>query len=262
MRIALKAGRLPRDADAPPAQPVVLISEGFAKKYYPAENPLGQRIDFGLKSPAEIIGVVGDVRHGSLDADPPATIYVPQAHTVYRGLYFAVRTATPPESLIPAVRAAIHDLDASIPLDAVGTVSSLVDTSLSQQRLTTLLLGIFAALALLLAMIGIYGVLAYAVNQAAPELGIRIALGAKSADILRIVLGYGGVLMLAGVAAGTIGALLLGRALAAQLFEVKATDPVTYGLVALTLAATGLAACFVPAWRALRVDPLRSIRGE
>jgi putative ABC transport system permease protein len=144
----------------------------------------------------------------------------------------------------------------------VGTVNDLVDASLSQRRLTVLLLGIFAALALLLAMIGIYGVLAYAVTQAAPEIGIRIALGANRRDVLGLVLSYGGILIVTGVVAGTAAALLLGRALSTQLYEVKATDPATYGVVAITLAGTGLLACLVPAWRAMRVDPLTSLRSE
>lgn len=261
MKIPLKTGRLLRDSDAPPEPPVVVISEALAKKYFPGENPVGQRIDFGLK-PAEIVGIVGNVRHAVLDGDPPATIYVPQSQDASRGLYFAVRTASAPESLIPAVRAAVHELDAEVPLDGVGTVSNLVDTSLSQQRLTVLLLGIFAGLALVLAMIGIYGVLAYAVTQAAPEIGIRVALGASRTDVLRLVVSYGGILILTGVITGTAAALVVGRALSTQLYEVKATDPATYGLVGITLAVTGLVACLIPAWRAMRVDPLDSLRSN
>ena len=158
--------------------------------------------------------------------------------------------------------AVMREIDSELPLDAVGTVDALVSSSLSQKRFSMLLMAIFAGLALILAMVGIYGVISYSVTQATQEIGIRMALGAGRAHVLRIVFGYAGVLMAAGLIAGLGAAVIAGRLLATQLFEIKATDPLTLGAVALTLAATGFAASMIPAWRAMRVDPLVALRNE
>jgi len=160
------------------------------------------------------------------------------------------------------VRAAMRQLDAELPLDAIGTVDSLVATSLSQRRFAMLLMALFAGLALALAMVGIYGVISYSVTQATQEIGIRMALGARRGDVLRMVFGYAGVLIAAGLAIGLMGAQGAGRLLESQLFEVKPTDPTTYAAVAAVLLATGLLACAIPAWRAMRVDPLVALRNE
>ena len=173
-----------------------------------------------------------------------------------------MRTAADPESLISGVRAVFRGLDSELPLDAVGTADALVETSLSQRRFAMLLMAVFAALALTLAMIGIYGVLAYAVNQATQEIGIRIALGAGRGDVLRLIFVYGGGLVAAGIVIGAALAFAAGRLLASQLYEVNSTDPVTYASVAAALALTGLAACLVPAFRAMRVDPIVALRSE
>ena len=212
--------------------------------------------------PAEIVGIVGDVRDQQLDEKGRPAVYEPAAQVPFGAMYFGVRTAGDPASLIPAVRAVIREQDAELPLDAVGTVDSLVATSLSQRRFAMLLMAIFASLALVLAMVGIYGVISYSVTQATQEIGIRMALGARRGDVLRIVFGYAGVLMAAGLALGVVAALAAGRLLAAQLFEVKPTDPATYAAVASVLLATGLLACTIPALRAMRVDPLVALRNE
>jgi putative ABC transport system permease protein len=264
MRIPLKAGRLFTQADAPNARRTLIISETLAQKYYPNENPLGQRINFGgpVDKAPEIVGIVGDVRDSELESKGRAAIYQPESQNVDNSMFFAVRTARDPDSLISSVRAVFRNLDSELPLDAVGTADALVETSLSQRRFGMLLMAVFAGLALALAMIGIYGVLAYSVNQATQEIGIRVALGAKRGDVLRLVFAYGVSLVAAGIAIGIAIAFGAGRLLASQLFEVQATDPATYAAVTAALAITGLAVCLVPALRAMRVDPIIALRNE
>jgi putative ABC transport system permease protein len=264
MHIPLKAGRLFTQADAPNAPRTLIISETLAKKYYPNENPLGQRINFGgpVDKAPEIVGIVGDVRDSELESKGRAAVYQPESQSVVNSMFFALRTSGDPEALIPGVRAVFRGLDSELPIDAVGTVDSLVETALSQRRFAMLLMAIFAGLALALAMIGIYGVLAYSVNQATQEIGIRLALGAKRGDVLRLVFAYGGSLIAAGIVIGVTIAFAAARLLASQLFEVQATDPATFASVAAALVLTGFAACFVPALRAMRVDPIVALRNE
>jgi putative ABC transport system permease protein len=177
-------------------------------------------------------------------------------------MYFGVRSEGDAAGLISGVRAVMRELDSELPLDAVGTVDALVSTSLSQRRFAMLLMAVFAGLALVLAMVGIYGVISYSVTQATQEIGIRMALGAGRAHVLRIVFGYANILVAAGLVAGIGAAQVTGRLLSTQLFEIKATDPMTLAAVALLLAATGFAASMIPAWRAMRVDPLVALRNE
>jgi putative ABC transport system permease protein len=212
--------------------------------------------------PAEIVGIVGDVRDQDLEAKGRPAVYEPAEQVPFGSMYFGIRVSGDPATLIPAVRAAIREMDPELPLDAVGTVDGLLETSLSQRHFAMLLMSIFAGIALALAMVGIYGVISYSVTQATQEIGIRMALGARPGDVLRMVFAYAGVLLGAGLALGIAGALAAGRLLAAQLFEVRSTDPVTYAAVAAALLATGLAACEIPALRAMRVDPLVALRDE
>jgi putative ABC transport system permease protein len=212
--------------------------------------------------PAEIVGIAGDVRDQTLESKGRVAVYEPEAQVPFNAMYFAVRTEGDPAALISGLRAVIRGLDTELPMDAVGTVDSLVATSLSQRRFAMLLMAIFAGLALVLAMVGIYGVISYSVTQATQEIGIRMALGARRGDVLRMVFGYAGVLMVAGLVIGIAATLGTGRLLASQLFEVKPTDPATNAAVAVVLLATGLLACAIPAWRAMRVDPLVALRNE
>jgi putative ABC transport system permease protein len=263
LRIPIKAGRDFAEHDDAASPPVAIISESMARQFYANENPLGQRIQVGNGSkPAEIVGIAGDVRDQELESKGRPAVYEPAAQIAFSSMYFVVRTDRDPATLISGVRAAIREIDSELPLDAVGTVDALVSTALSQRRFAMLLMGIFAGLALMLAMVGIYGVISYSVTQATQEIGIRMALGARRGDVMRIVFGYAGVLMGAGLAIGIGGALAAGRVLATQLFQVKATDPITYGTVAAVLLATGLVACVIPALRATRVDPLVALRNE
>ena len=242
---------------------MAIISESMAHRFYANENPLGQRIQMGNGSkPAEIVGVVRDVRDQELETTGRAAVYEPASQIPFGTMYFGVRTASDPAALIPSVRAVIRDLDAELPLDAVGTVDALVATSLSQRRFAMLLMAIFAALALILAMVGIYGVISYSVTQATQEIGIRMALGARRSDVLAMVFSYAGLLIATGLAIGLAAAMATGRYLASQLFEVKPTDPATYTAVAAILLLTGCVACAIPALRAMRVDPLVALRNE
>jgi putative ABC transport system permease protein len=262
LRIPLKAGRYFTQRDNAAAARVAIISEAMARQFYPNENPLGQRVQISGMKQAEIVGVVGDVRDQQLEAKGRATVYLPSAQDLNTSMYFAVRTAGNPANLIPAVRAVIRQLDPDLVLDTVGTVEHLVDTSLSGRRFAMLLMAIFAGLALTLAMVGIYGVMSYSVTQATQEIGIRMALGAGSGDVLRMVLGYGGMLMAAGLLIGVPMALGAGELLASQLFETPASDPITYAAVSVALLVTGLAACAIPAFRATGVDPMVALRNE
>ena len=263
LRIPIKAGRDFTWHDDLTAPPVAIISETMAHRFYPNENPIGQRIQMGNGSkPAEIVGIAGDVRDEGLETKGRAAVYEPAAQIPFNAMYFAVRTEGDPAAVISGVRSAMRELDSELPLDAVGTVDNLVAASLSQRRFSMLLMAVFAGLALILAMIGIYGVISYSVTQATQEIGIRMALGARRGDVLRMVFGYGGVLMGSGLAAGTAAALAAGRLLATQLFEVRPTDPPTYAAVAFVLLATGMLACAIPAMRAMRVDPLVALRNE
>jgi putative ABC transport system permease protein len=225
----------------------------MARQFYRNENPLGQRIQMGNGSkPAEIVGIVGDVRDQQLESKGRPAVYEPAAQTTFNSMYFGIRTERDPKALIPAVRSAVHELDAELPLDAVGTVDSLVATALSQRRFAMLLMAIFAGFALALAMVGIYGVISYSVTQATQEIGIRTALGAQRVDVMRMVFSYAIVLVAAGLIIGLGAALSTGRFLASQLFEVKPTDPATYAAVSGALLATGLLACAIPALRQSR----------
>jgi putative ABC transport system permease protein len=205
---------------------------------------------------------VADVRDQELESKGRPAVYEPAAQVPFSAMYFAVRTEREPAALISGVRSAMRELDSELPLDAVATVDSLVATSLSQRRFALLLMSIFAGLALALAMVGIYGVISYAVTQATQEIGIRMALGARRMDVLRMVFRYASVLIFGGLAIGIVTALGAGRLLASQLYEVKPTDPATYAAVALALLATGLLACGIPAVRAMRVDPVVALREE
>jgi putative ABC transport system permease protein len=265
LRIPLKAGRDFNEHDDAAAPPVIIISESMARQFYRSENPLGQQIQVGGgpdAKPAQIVGIVGDVRDQQLESKGRAAMYRPAAQDPFGSMYFAVRTAGDPEASIAGIRTVIRGLDPELPLDAVGTVDNLVATSLSQRRFAMLLMSVFAALALVLAMIGIYGVISYSVTQATQEIGIRMALGAGRTHVLRLVFGYSGMLLAAGLILGLGAALLAGRLLAAQLFETRSSDPATLAAVALALLVTGLAASLVPAWRAMRVDPLVALRNE
>lgn len=263
LRIPLKSGRDFTEHDDASGPPVAIISESMARKFYASEQPLGQRIRMGNGSkPAEIVGVVGDVRDEQLQSLGRPAVYEPAAQIPFTGMYFAVRGERNPEALISSVRAALREQDSDLPLDAVGTVDALIAKSLMVDRFSTFLVAAFAGIALVLAVVGIYGVLSYAVTQATQEIGIRMALGAGPGDVLRIVLGHAGILVVAGFAIGIAAALGAGRVLSSTLYETTAGEPAIYAAVSLILLITSLLACIIPTWRAMRVDPVLALRQE
>jgi predicted permease len=269
MNIPLRAGRLFNAQELAQERHVTIINQAFADKYLHGLNPLGQKAAIYMKSlsenelqPSEIIGVVGDVHQLGLDTTPEPTVYWPHPELVMSGMTILVRTANDPLSIASAARTALQQLDPELPLAGVATMDQLLADSLSRSRFTMLLLGIFSAVALVLAAVGIYGLIAYSVTQRTQELGIRIALGAQRRDVLRLVLAQGARLTLLGVAIGVFAALVLSRLLATLLFNVSATDPLTFAGVAALLAVVALLACFIPARRATRVDPIVALRYE
>ena len=266
----LVQGRFFTAADTEKAPAVVVINSAMAQTYFPGENPLGKRMQLGAIPESdvpwmEVVGVVGDVRQG-LDLDPQAEMYLPyrqadQVLPVFQ-LSIVLRTATDPLLQAAALRSALGEIDANQPLVRVRTMEENMAATVAQPRFRTWLIGIFAALALVLAGVGVYGVMSYTVTQRTSEIGIRVTLGAQPEDVFRIVVGEGLRLALAGVGAGILAALALTRLLRSFLYGVSAYDPLTFGCVALILTLVAVAASFFPARRATLVDPLVALRYE
>jgi putative ABC transport system permease protein len=263
MNIPLLRGRDFTDADGPTAPKVLVVSQATAKKFWGDEDPLGRTLTRSAdpKTPFTVIGVVGDVRSTALNQESPA-LYYPVAARVAPLMDVAVRTAGSPEALVPAIRQKVHELDAELALANVRTMDELLATSAAQPRLNAVLLGTFAAGALLIAAVGIYGVLAYSVNQRTREIGLRMALGATPGGVLRLIVSKGMRLALFGTAIGIAGALVVARALSALVFGVPVRDPLTFAAVAGLLLVVALAACAIPARRASRLDPVEALRYE
>jgi predicted permease len=275
LRVPLLRGRTFSASDTADSQPVAVISEAMARRFWPDQNPIGKHLSrtFTSLGPCEIVGVVGNVKQDGLDVvDAIATLYVPLAQLSAPAPGFGewrsfpmslvVRTASSPSNLTGEITAAVHRVDPSAPVLDVRTMDNLFAESMAQRRLNMLLLGAFAGLALLLAAVGIYSVLAYAVRRRVREIGVRMALGAQTSDVLRLVIADGLRPTLLGVGIGWVGALELSRVVASLVFGVKATDPGTFAAVSALLVAVALAACIIPAWRATKVEPVRALRDE
>lgn len=246
---------------------VVIINQTLADRYFPDETPIGKRLKVGgaerPRNPwMEIVGVVGDLKYSGLDAKPEPTYYTPLAQDAWRAAYLVVRAPMNPTNLAPAIREQIWALDKDMPIANVATMDRLLAESVAVPRFRTLLLGIFAALALVLASVGIYGVISYSVTQRTHEIGIRMALGAQGRNVMTMVIRQGIVLALTGVAIGLAGSVALTRLMETLLFEVSTTDSATFAGVAALLIAVALLACWVPARRASRVDPMAALRCE
>jgi putative ABC transport system permease protein len=264
LEIPLLKGRTFTARDTADAPGVAIVNETMARRLFgSAEEAIGQRLtDEDGKGAREIVGLVGDVRHSGLDAELRAEMFVPYTQESSRSMTFVVRTASDPVGFIPAVRSQLRAVDKDQPVDEVRTMTQVIAESVSQRRLTMLLFGLFAALALTLATIGIYGVMSYSVSQRAHEIGVRLALGAQRSDVFRLVIGQGMILTLGGIALGLAAAFALTRVLAGLLYGVKATDPLTFAGISLLLLLVALVACLVPARRATRVDPMTALRYE
>jgi putative ABC transport system permease protein len=266
MRIPLLQGRDFTDRDELQAQRVALINQTMARRYFPNESPLGRRVTLGdPQDPASwmtIVGVAGDTRNRGLDQEAYPQLYAAQAQMPRLGLTFVLRAADDPLALVPAVRATVRSIDPEQPIYGISTLEGIVGDSIAGQQFNMLLVGIFGAVALLLASIGIYGVLSYSVAQRLHEFGIRMALGAGRADILRLVIRQGMRLAVAGVGSGLVASLAVTRVLSGLLYGVGTTDPATFAAVAGLLAVVALLACSLPARRAMRVDPMIALRYE
>jgi predicted permease len=266
MGIPLLQGREFSRADGPSSARVAIISEAMARRYFPDENPIGKRITFGFPpdgdAPREIVGIVGDVRDVALRQAPDAMMYVPYAQAPFWGAVIVVRTPLSVATVGDSIRRVASRIDKDLPVTDIASMPELVDASVAQPRLQTLLLGLFSALALTLAAVGIYGVISYSVIQRTHEIGIRMSLGAQPAQVLRLVMGQGVKLALVGTAVGAAAALALSRWMRSLLFGVGPADPLTLVCVAILLVAVALLACYVPARRAMRVDPMTALRYE
>jgi putative ABC transport system permease protein len=264
MGMPVLEGRSFQEQDDAQAARVILINAALARHFFPGESPIGKKIGtyFNNGRDREVIGVVGDARHSGLDKEPPPQVYVPFGQNPSQNLNLVVRSGARPEVVAAAVRDVVRSIDKDQPIDRVTTMPELLSQSVAQPRFYTGLLTIFAVIAFALAALGIYGVISYGVTQRTRELGIRIALGADPRDVMKLVLGRGMLLTVIGVSIGLAGSLALTRLMSDLLFGIRATDPATFALAALLLAGVALAACYIPARRATKVDPITALRCE
>ena len=267
MGLTLRAGRLFTRTDRAGTPPVALVNESLAREYFP-QGAVGGRLQMFGDSPIQIVGVVGDVRYTGLDAAPQPEIYLlldqlpPDGPGAIGRTSIVVRSAGDPLAVVPFLRSAVLDVDPDLPLDDVQTMAARLSSSVAGPRFYALLFGLFALIALGLAVVGIYGVLSYSVAQRSREIGVRMALGAEARDVLRLVVGQGLGLTLAGIVVGLAGAVAATRFLRTLLFGVSANDPATYLAAMALLTVVALGACWIPARRAVRVDPMTALRYE
>ena len=264
LKVALLAGRVFTDQDRQDTEPVVVIDETLARQYWPDANPIGQHIRRGTRNPwATIIGVVGHVKQSDLSGDlVKGKYYYPLYQVPRMRASLMVRTQGDPAGLRGAIREAVLAVDGAEPVSNFETMSDAVTESLAPRRFVVTLLGVFAALALFMAVLGLYGVVSYAVSQRTQEFGIRVALGAGSGEILGMVVGQGVRLAAAGAGVGLVASIVLGRLLRSQLFEVSPFDPVIFAGMVVFLVAAAAMASYIPARRATRVDPMVALRQE
>jgi putative ABC transport system permease protein len=265
--IPLRSGRRLAEADRAGAPLVVVVNESFAKRYYPGVSALGQRIATGDESQArwlEIVGVVGDTRGRGMTADPEPEMYVTleQDADRWNQLFLLVRTAGEPALMVPTVRRLIAEIDREQPVYAIQTLEEAFAATTLQHRVSTILLGVFAGLAVVLAALGVYAVMAQSVAARRQEIGIRMALGAAKGDVVRMVIGQALRLLLVGAGLGVAGGIALGRIASSLLVGTSSSDPAVLGVVTAALVAIGLAASWVPARRASRIDPASALRTE
>jgi putative ABC transport system permease protein len=268
MQIPLLRGRSFEERDQRTSTKVMIVNKDFADKYFPGEDPVGKHIKPGANDEPgetpwrEIIGVVADIRSRSLDAPTRPAYFLPLSQLVWGEPTVLVRATGDPSGVLPEVRDVLRQMDPEIPLYDVRTVDDYVALSVGRQRFQTMLLGVFAAIALALTAVGIYGVIAYTVMQRTQEIGIRMALGASPKSVLTMLLRYAAILAGGGIGIGLIGSLVLTRFMVSMLFGVPVRDPLTLGLVCLVLGSVALLASYIPARRATRLDPMVALRNE
>jgi putative ABC transport system permease protein len=264
MGIPLLRGRFFTDRDRAGSPGVAIINENMAKKYFPDEDPMGKRINIsnGPDSYREIVGIVGDVKHYGLDAPSPAQMYEPYLQQPFSSMNLVIRTSPGGTISSESLRKEVLLIDKEQPISRFTAMEDLISDSVARQRFSMILLAIFAVMALILAAVGIYGVISYSVTQRTNEIGIRMALGAQRSDILRMILRQGMGLALAGVVIGLTAAYLLTRLISSMLYEVSPTDPLTFAGISLLLLMVALLSCVIPARRATNVDPMIALRYE
>jgi predicted permease len=261
LRIRITQGRTFTERDRIGSPPVAIVNETLAQRMWPGENPLGKRLGLG-RDESEVVGVFADIKQRQLDSEPRLQICVPVLQQPLRTLFLAARGSSEATMLLPAIRQRMAALDAALPLSDIALLEDRVAGSIRRQRFAMLLLAIFAGTALALAVVGLYGVMSYLVAQRTREFGLRMALGADLRDMLKLIVGQGMKLVLAGLVLGVAGALALTKVLAGMLFNVRASDPVTFVAVCTLLAAVAAMACYLPARRAAKVDPMVALRAE
>jgi putative ABC transport system permease protein len=266
LKIPLVAGRNFSERDTGTAPPVIIISESLARRFFADQQPLGKRIkpgDYESRAPwATVVGVAKDVKHTALEQETRPQIYFPYQQKLWGILTIVARSKSDSKSLSAAMRQAVWEVDKDQPITSLRMMEEYLADSVSQKRFNATLLAAFAVVAMLLAAVGIYGVMSYTVTQRTHEIGIRIALGAKQRDVFKIVVGQGLKLTLVGVAVGLTAAFALTRLMGSLLYNVSATDPATFAVISIVLAGVALAACAVPARRATKVDPMVALRYE
>jgi putative ABC transport system permease protein len=264
LRTPTVRGRSFQSTDVLRAPPVVIINQAFARKWFPGENPIGKRVgfDWGTTGLQTVVGVVSDLREGPPDEAPHPAIYISAEQRPSPSMSIIVRSNRSEAVVASTLRDVLHHIDPTLPLNNVRPMSALIDATLHEQQVKTIVLGAFAAMALVLVAVGLFGVVSYAVAQRTQEIGVRAALGATRGDLVRLVLFRGVRFTGAGIVVGVVGALLAGRLVASQLFGVTSSDPSTLGAVAAVLVCVALVACAVPARRAMRIDPLEALRAE
>jgi predicted permease len=261
LKIALRRGRLFQPTDRQGAPPVTIINDSAAKRYFPGEDPIGRAIGLG-EDARTIVGIVGDVHQSSFEMAPRTEAYIPMEQTSVVGSELVIRTSCNPYEVLAQVKAAVFTVLPDVPLRNIRTMEELIAMRVAQRKVSMLLLGLFGLLGLVISAIGIYGVMAYLVSQREREIGVRMALGATRANVMRMVLLNAGMLVLSGLILGGVGAWYLSAAARTFLFSIEATDPRAFAAAFLLLALAALVASAIPARRAASVDPMVALRAE
>jgi putative ABC transport system permease protein len=264
--VQLRRGRLLTTHDTATTVPVVIINESAAQRFWNGADPIGKRLSFGRPEGQEawrqVVGIVKSTRHFGIEKEPQPEVYVPAEQEPWPVALLFLRSSLPQAEIAKAIRQTVAEVDKNRAIPLIIPMEDLLSDSVSMQRFSLLMLGGFSALALMLAIMGVYGVVSYTITQRTPEIGIRVALGAQSRDVMRMILTQGLKPVIIGSVAGLIAALALGRVLSHLLYGVTATDPLTFTIVVLLLSSVALLACYLPARRAMKVDPMIALRNE